>query len=104
MIEALGYRVLLAHDGQEAVQLFAENAGTVDLVLLDVVMPKLHGQLAREQMIALKPELPVIFTTGYASEADSLSSMGNNRVRVLQKPYGTIVLGQKIRALLDEKD
>jgi len=104
MVEALGYRVLLAHDGQEAVQLFAENAGTVDLVLLDVVMPKLHGQLAREQMIALKPELPVIFTTGYASEADSLSSMGNNRVRVLQKPYGTIVLGQKIRALLDEKD
>jgi PAS domain S-box-containing protein len=104
MIEALGYRVLLAHDGEEAVQLFTENANSVDLVLLDVVMPKLHGPAALEQMTALKPGLPTIFTTGYASEADSLASGGHHRVGVLHKPYGAIALGQKIRALLDARN
>ena len=104
MIESLGYRVLLAHDGEEAVQLFSENVNAVDLVLLDVVMPKLHGPLALEQMTALKPGLPAMFTTGYASEADSLAGMGQNRVGLLQKPYGAVALGQKIRALLDGRD
>ncbi len=103
MIEALGYRVLLAHDGEEAVQLFTENASTVDLVLLDVVMPKMHGPVALGQMTAIRPKLPAIFTTGYASEAESLTTGGQNRVEVLQKPYGSIPLGQRIRALLDEK-
>jgi len=101
MIESLGYRVLLAHDGEEAVHLFKENSNTVDLVLLDVVMPKLHGPAALAQINLVKPGVPVLFTTGYASEADSLAATGRNRTGVLQKPYGTISLGQKIRALLD---
>jgi CheY-like chemotaxis protein len=103
MIESLGYRVLLAHDGEEAVQLFTENASSVDLVLLDVVMPKLHGPAALQQMAAVKPGLPAVFTTGYASEAEPLAGLGTNRVCVLQKPYGAGALGQKIRALLDGK-
>jgi two-component system, cell cycle sensor histidine kinase and response regulator CckA len=102
MIEALGYRVLLAHDGEEALQLFTQNSTTVDLVMLDVVMPKMHGPAAYAQMIAIKPGVPAIFTTGYATEADSLACTSQGRVGVLQKPYGTILLGQKIRGLLDE--
>ena len=103
MIESLGYRVLLAHDGEEAVQLYAENASTVDLVLLDVVMPKLHGPSALAKMKASRPELPAIFTTGYANEADSFACGELSRVSVLQKPYGAARLGQSIRALLDQK-
>ncbi len=102
MIEALGYRVLLAHDGEEALQLFTENSTSVGLVLLDVVMPKMHGPAAHARMLDIKPGLPAIFTTGYAAEADSLASTSQGRVGVVQKPYGTIMLGQKIRALLDD--
>ena len=103
MIEALGYRVLLSHDGEEAVQLFTENSTAVDLVLLDVVMPRMSGPAALEKMAVLRPDVPAIFTTGYADEAESLASMTRKRLGILQKPYGTIPLGQKIRALLDEK-
>jgi len=102
MIEALGYRVLLAHDGEEAVQLFSENATSVNLVLLDVVMPHMGGPAALAAMTAIRPDLPAIFTTGYANEADSLASAGKKRTAILQKPYGTATLGQQIRALLDE--
>lgn len=101
IIEALGYRVLLAHDGEEALQLFMDNSTSVDLALLDVVMPKMHGPAAHAKMLALKPELPAIFTTGYAGEADALTTTSPGRVSVLQKPFSTILLGQKIRGMLD---
>ena len=101
MIESFGYRVLLARDGEEAVRLFKENSNAVDLVLLDVVMPKLNGPGALAQISAMKPGIPALFTTGYASEADSLAAVSQNRASVLQKPYGAIALGQSIRALLD---
>ena len=102
MIEALGYRVLLAHDGEEAVQIFSENSKAIDLVLLDVVMPRMKGTVALAAIAAIKPGMPAIFTTGYASEADSLAANRRKRVAILQKPYGTATLGQQIRALLDE--
>lgn len=101
MIEALGYRVLLAHDGEEAVQLFAENSSNVDLVLLDVVMPGLHGPAAFERMLALKPGLLAIFTTGYSGESDSLPASALSHASVLQKPFNTTTLGQRIREVLD---
>jgi two-component system cell cycle sensor histidine kinase/response regulator CckA len=104
MIEALGYRVLLAHDGEEAVQLFSENSSGVNLVLLDVVMPKMGGPAALAAMAAIRPDVPAIFTTGYANEADSLAAIGKKRTAILQKPYGTATLGQQIRALLDEAE
>jgi len=101
MTEALGYRVLLAHDGEEAVQLFNDNFSTVDLVLLDVVMPRLHGPAAYQRMLALKPNLVAIFSTGYSSEADSLTASSQGRASVLQKPFTSSVLSQKLREMLD---
>jgi len=102
MIEALGYRVLLARDGEEAVCVFTENSTKVDMVLLDVVMPRMNGTEALAAMTALRPGLRAIFTTGYANEADSLAATRRAGVAILQKPYGTVMLGQQIRAMLDE--
>jgi len=103
MIEALGYRVLLAHDGEEAVQLFADNSSNVDIVLLDIVMPRLHGPDAYQRILAIKPGVPAIFSTGYAGEADSIAASSQGGASVLQKPFSTIALGQKIREVLDSR-
>ncbi|HXW17667.1 MAG TPA: response regulator, partial [Candidatus Acidoferrales bacterium] len=102
MLESLGYRVLLAATGEQAVQAFEASGGTVDLALLDVVMPTMSGPHAFEKMVARKPRLRAIFTTGYTTEADALKSLARKEVRVLQKPYSSKDLGQKIRSLLDE--
>jgi len=101
ILEKLGYQVLLAGDGEEAVQRFQADRDRIALVLLDVVMPKLGGPEAYEQMRARKPGVPVIFCTGYSTEAALLNSALGKDAAVLQKPYSLTSLGCKVRELLD---
>lgn len=101
MMEALGYRVLLAANGLDAVRLFKANSAQIDLVILDVVMPGLSGPDSYSQMASTRSGLPVIFTTGYTNEAASLTSMIEKGAVFLQKPYGQRNIGLKIREVLD---
>jgi CheY-like chemotaxis protein len=101
MLEALGYRVLLAANGLEAVQLFKANSNRIDLVILDVVMPGQSGPDTYSQLTTGRSDLRVIFTTGYTSEAASLTSLIEKGAGFLQKPYGQRSIGLKIRELLD---
>lgn len=102
ILEDLGYRVISAKDGVEAVRVFEENQASVDLVFLDVVMPHMNGPEAYTRMCAIKPGVPVIFTTGYASEANLISVRLQEKPTVLQKPYGSQYLAQKLREILDK--
>jgi DNA-binding response OmpR family regulator len=101
MLEALGYHVLLAANGIDALELFKTTSDRVDIVVLDVVMPGLSGPDTYSKMASIRPELRVIFTTGYTSEAGSLTSMIDKGAGFLQKPYGQRTLGLKIREVLD---
>jgi two-component system cell cycle sensor histidine kinase/response regulator CckA len=100
MLQALGYRTIVARDGLEAVELFKVNRFQVDLVVMDVVMPRLNGPDAYSRMVELRPDIKVIFTTGYTSEAASLMSLLEKGAVVLQKPYGLTALSQMIRSTL----
>jgi signal transduction histidine kinase len=101
MLEGLGYRVILASDGGQAVQLFKTNADRIDLAILDVVMPGLTGPDAYLQISIHQASTPVIFTTGYTAEAASLNSLVDKDALFLQKPYSLKSLGQMIRRVLD---
>jgi two-component system, cell cycle sensor histidine kinase and response regulator CckA len=101
MLEKLGYRVILASNGAEAVQIFAKNPSQYDLIILDVVMPKVSGPAALSQMTAVRPDLRVVFSTGYTAEAASLNNLMEQGASMLQKPYGLKSLGQLVRASLD---
>jgi CheY-like chemotaxis protein len=103
ILQSLGYRVLTAKDGDEVVRVFEQHADTIDLVFLDVVLPKLNGSEAYLQMISRRPGLPALFTTGYASEVSLVSLGAREKVTVLQKPYGSQYLAQKLREKLDKK-
>ncbi len=100
-LEGLGYRVMLAGDGEEAVRMFEGHRDSIALVLLDVVMPKLGGQEAYARMCATTPNVAVLFTTGYSAEAALLNAMAEKGLAVLQKPYGPALLGRKVREVLD---
>jgi len=102
MLESLGYHVLLAATGEQALEIFATDHKSIDLVLLDVVMPEMGGPAALEKMLTIKPGLRAIFTTGYTAEADSVRSMTDRGALLLQKPYGSKDLAQSVRSLLDE--
>jgi two-component system cell cycle sensor histidine kinase/response regulator CckA len=102
MLAPLGYKILLAASGMEAVEIFEEKRNEIDLVVLDVVMPTMTGLHAFEKMLVMKPRLRAIFTSGYTMEAESLQAMQRRGVSVLQKPYSSSDLGRRIRAVLDE--
>jgi two-component system, cell cycle sensor histidine kinase and response regulator CckA len=103
ILESLGYQVIAAPDGETAVRVFEQASDSIDLVLLDVVMPHLNGPEAYAQMSAIKPGIPVIFTTGYASENTLLAVRSMDHRMILQKPYGSAHLAQRLREVLDKK-
>lgn len=104
ILEALGYRVVVATNGKEAVELFKTNPGQIDLAILDVVMPGLSGPDVYLEMSAIRPSLAVVFATGYTAEAASLTSLVKKGATVLQKPYSAKTLSQAIRGVLERTD
>ena len=101
MLERLGYRVIVASNGTDAVQLFTKDPAQFDLLILDVVMPKVSGPAALSLMTAVRADLRVVFSTGYTAEAASLNSLTEQGAIVLQKPYSLKNLGQMVRTSLD---
>ena len=101
MLQRLGYRVILASNGAEAIELFKANSRQIDLVILDIVMPHLSGPAAYSQMAAIQPDLRAVFATGYTAETASLNSTLEKGVPILQKPYSMKNLGQIVRGTLD---
>jgi len=103
ILQSLGYRVIPVRDGEQAVRVFEQHSDKIDLVFMDVVMPKLNGSEAYLQMLACKPGLPALFTTGYASEMNLVPLGSREKATVLQKPYGSQYLAQKLREKLDKR-
>jgi PAS domain S-box-containing protein len=101
-LSELGYQVITASDGEEAARTFAEQRGRIALAVLDVVMPRLGGVQAYEQMQAIDPALKVIFITGYAPEHAQVSDiLRNGGHALLHKPFALKDLGERVRETLD---
>ena len=101
-LKELGYEVLAAQDGADAIQVFEKGQGLISLAILDVVMPAVGGVQAYERMRALDPALKVMFITGYAPESTQVSSIvAHGGHAVLTKPFSIDELGRRVRAMLD---
>ncbi len=100
-LEGLGYRVLLASDGDHALQVFEAHRGDLGLALLDLVMPKASGHQVYAKMAECQPGLPVVFTTGYSTELASLNKLAEAGIAILQKPYSPAQLARRVREALD---
>jgi len=101
MLERLGYRVLAASNGAQAVELFRQHSDQISIVVLDVIMPVLSGPDAHVQMEAIRPGARVFYTTGYADEATTLAAARQPGVPILQKPYTPQGLTHMIGKVLD---
>jgi signal transduction histidine kinase len=101
MLRDLGYHVIPASNGREAVSLFKFNADRIQLIILDVMMPELDGPQAYEQISAMRPNVPVIFSSGYTPDAVPFIAAIGRGALVLQKPYTLKSLSQTIRVALD---
>lgn len=103
ILSTAGYRVLVAADGKEALELFEQHRDAIDLVLLDVVMPRMSGREAFEIMRRQRPDLKVLFASGYSESAIHKNFVLDGTLRLLQKPYTRGPLLQAVRAVLEGK-
>src|SRR6266849_3968747 len=96
---SLGYRVLTACDGEEALRLCEKEVPA--LAILDVVMPKLGGPATAAKLIDLFDGLPILFTSGYAQDCENIAPASAS-ARYLQKPYSPTTLARMVREILDQ--
>ena len=100
LLETLGYRVIEAENGQEALRLFHACREKVDLLLTDVVMPDLSGREVAEALRAQDPNLPVLYQSGYTDDTIVRRGIFREEVAFLKKPFTLDVLARKVREVL----
>jgi PAS domain S-box-containing protein len=95
------YSLLEARDGQEALQLSDHHPGSIHLLLTDVVMPGMSGKVLAEQLTQARPDLKVLFMSGYADDAILHHGVVNSGIALLQKPFSSMALARRVRTVLD---
>jgi CheY-like chemotaxis protein len=102
ILKSQGYQVLEAGHGLEALQVVQELDGPLHLLLTDVVMPEMNGKDLAERLQAQRPDVRVIFMSGYSENVIAEHGILDEGIAFLPKPFSLEVLTQKIRAVLDE--
>ena len=98
-----GYQVLEATDGVNALEIAAAHRGAIDLVVTDVVMPRLSGREVATRLSAERPDLKVLYISGYTDDSVFRHGVLEGGVAFLQKPFNLKALAQKIREVLDSR-
>jgi len=100
LLIALGYRVMVATNGMEAVRLYREHGETIALVIMDVVMPVLGGVAAAERIWALNGKAAIIFVTGYDRDHDLTCELMPEGQIMLNKPLDVVELSRTIASTI----
>jgi len=99
-LRSLGYDVLLARDGQEALEIFERDGESIDAVVLDMVMPRMDGRQAFQRLRRLDPSIRILFSSGFDPEGSLKELTLGEGVGFVAKPYSQATLSQAVAALL----
>jgi len=100
MLERLGFSVLTARNGQEAVDVFKNSPDDVDLVLLDMIMPGLEAGDTYDKLKAINPAIKVILSSGYSLDQKASAIIDRGCNGFIQKPFNMKILQEKIEEIL----
>jgi PAS domain S-box-containing protein len=100
MLTELGYNVILAASGREAVKKLAEKKDKIDLVILDMVMPETSGYETFKLLKQIKPGLKILFSSGYSFPQEALQILNGGQGNFIQKPFDIQKLSTKLREIL----
>ena len=101
VLSEYGYTVIIAKDGQDAVEKFTDNRDRIQLLLFDVIMPNKNGKEAYEEIRKMNPEVSVIFMSGYAADVIKDKGFLGDNLAFIAKPMTPINLLRKVREVLD---
>jgi two-component system cell cycle sensor histidine kinase/response regulator CckA len=103
LLEAIGYHVLTAQDGKEAIEVYKKNRGNIDFVLLDMVMPGMGGGEAYARMKEINPDIKVLLSSGFSIDGQATEILDLGCDGFIQKPFNINELSAKIREILKKK-
>ena len=101
ILASLGYKVIVARGGQEAIQMYTERKEEIDLVILDMIMPGMGGGETYDILNTINPRIKVILSSGYSIDGRPAKLLERGCKAFMQKPYSMGDLSQTIRAVLD---
>lgn len=102
-LEAMGYRVLLARDGKEAVEVYKKNQDNINIVLLDIVMPNMGGSEAYDRMKEINSDIRVLLLSGYGTDGQATEILKRGCDGFIQKPFTIRELSRKIGEILEKE-
>jgi PAS domain S-box-containing protein len=103
VLESYGYKVIVAGNAKEALERSAGHPSPIQLLLTDVVMPGTGGRSLAEQLKAARPEITVLFMSGYTEDAVVRHGILHESMNFLQKPFSPLALATQVRNVLDER-
>ena len=101
LLETTGYKILLAGDAEQALELCRNHQGTIDLLFTDVVLTTMNGRELAQNVKQLRSSIKVLYMSGYTDDAILRHGILETGTAFLQKPFTTASLGQKVREVLD---
>ena len=101
IFEDYGYRVIIAKDGEDAVEKFVQNKDAIRLAVVDIMMPRKDGKKAYDEMKKIRPDIKVVFISGYSADLVHRDAILADGLELMVKPVAPADLLQKVRSLLD---
>ena len=102
MLEKLGYKVFTARDGKGAVEIFRKHKEEIDVIVLDMIMPKMSGGEAFDQIKKIAPEIRVLLSSGYSINGQASEILNRGCNGFIQKPFNLQNLSKSLRTILEE--
>jgi two-component system cell cycle sensor histidine kinase/response regulator CckA len=103
ILENMGYRIMIAGSGQEAISIYMEKHEEIDLIILDMIMPGMSGEKTFETLKILNPAVEVVLASGYSLDDQTRCIMERGCKGFIQKPFRMHEISRKIRDVLDKK-
>ncbi|HUU40593.1 MAG TPA: response regulator, partial [Desulfatiglandales bacterium] len=103
MLEALGYKILKARDGKEALEIYSLNKDKIDLVILDIIMPVIGGEETYNRMKEINPKIKVLLSSGYSLESQAAEILSRGCNGFMQKPFSINDLSHSITSALNSR-
>ena len=100
LLEVMGYRVLTARNGQEALQIYSKHKEAIDIVLLDMIMPGMSGSHVYDQLKLINPDVRVLLVSGYSRDREATARLASRCDGFIQKPFKIQDLSRSIRQAL----